>query len=368
MASGEILKGEDMDRSDLISRIHAESIKVLKKSLSAHRESQHLSFTSYVNKCQHLLAENIKGRKIVYLDTMAWKCLSDFKRGKELRPEMEAFCREMTAPETPNKFVFPIGLHTMFELQSMDDPLTVSSLTEIIDFYSDNLCFASEFEILKEDIAGFDAREKISKESRPLILRRPFELYGMPDFSLNNLPTEVDGNTLQKAFYDVMCALPLSEQLILTSAEGTEKWDNNKGISDSNENKELYQVGHIKMAYLAELMGIMSNIIPGQKEGLMYVTSLIEHWNNFPRSTHFSYARIGSWLHALLRFDKNRPYRKGDLSDFSTAALALSQADAFFTDQRLYHIIHDTRLPFKEFVSCETLCGFDNFSAYLRRS
>ncbi len=357
-----------MDRSALMARIYTESIKVLKRSLSVHRELQHVRFTNYVSECQHLLAKNIRGRKIVYLDTMAWKCLSDFKRGKELRPEMEAFSREMTAPETRTKFVFPMGLHTLFELQSMDDPLTISTLAEIIDCYSDNLCFASEFEILEEDMAGFNAQAEISKESRPLILRRPFELYGVPSISLNQLPVEVDINIFQKVFYDVMCALPLSEQLSLVNVEGIEKWDNNSGINESNENKELYQMGHIKMAYLAELMGIMSNIIPEHKERLMYVISLIEHWNNFPQSNHFSLARIGSWLHAVLRFDKNRPYRKGDLSDFSTAALALSQADAFFTDQRLYHIIHDARLPFKEFVNCETLHGFDNFSAYLRRS
>ena len=90
------------------------------------------------------------------------------------------------------------------------------------------------------------------------------------------------------------------------------------------------------------------------------------HWHEHPASRHMATARIQANLHAVLRFTENRPFKKGDIADFATAAVAIPVCDALFTDKRLVQILQDPRAKIQEYCDCRLVHGFDRFTAYLR--
>lgn len=338
----------------------------LSEFIKIHQQSMNVSFAEHVANRRRELLSVIGNRRIIYLDTNAWKCLSDFKRGKPLNADMIAFCKAITSDGILKKCVFPIGLSTLFELQSMDDPLTLASFAQFIDEFSSNLCIASQFEILEDEKIAFDKSNQSAQDTRTPSLRRPFEVYGIPELSYHrdNL-FGVDENTFQKAFYDALSQLSISQQLAFVFENNLEKWDNRSGITDMNINKIEHFLPEIKVTTFKELMGTMEYLIPDRVKLLEYLLPVINHWKSHPQSTHFAFARILSILHGLMRADKNKPYKQGDLTDFFTAATALPDADAFFTDKRLYHIIHDSRIDLSAFVGCKTIFGFKQFAEYL---
>lgn len=334
--------------------------------IKIHQRSMSVSFSEHVTNRRKELLAVIENRKIIYLDTNAWKCVSDFKRGKTLSSDMSAFCKAITSEDILSKCVFPIGLSTLFELQSMDDPLTLTSFAQFIDEFSSNLCIASQFEILEAEKIAFDESHQSPQGKRLPCIRRPFEIYGIPELNYhkNNL-FGIDENTFQKAFYDALSQLSISQQLAFSFESNLEKWDNRTGIADMNINKIKHHSSEIKLTTFEELMGTMEYLIADRAKLLEYLLPIINHWKNYPQSTHFAFARILSILHGLMRVDNNKPYKQGDLTDFFTAATALPDADAFFTDKRLYYIIHDNRIDLSAFINCKTIFGFKQFAEYL---
>lgn len=248
----------------------------------------------------------------------------------------------------------------------MDDPLTLASFAQFIDEFSSNLCIASQFEILEAEKTAFDESNQSPQDTRTPSLRRPFEIYGIPELNYHrdNL-FGVDENTFQKAFYDALSQLSISQQLAFALEQNIEKWNNRNGIDELNINKIKYHVPEIKVTTLQELRGTIEHLIPDPTELMAYLLLIITHWKAHPESTHFAFAKVHSSLHGLLRSDENKPYKQGDVADFFTAATALPDADAFFTDRRLYYIIHDNRIDLSIFANCKTIFGFKKFAEYL---
>ncbi len=351
----------------LILQAKQQAAARLSEFIKIHQQSMNVSFSEHVANRRKELLSVIGNRKVIYLDTNAWKCVSDFKRGnKTLTADMLAFCKSITSEDILQKCVFPIGLSTLFELQSMDDPLTVISFAEFIDEFSSNLCIASQFEILEAEKAAFNKSHTLPQGKRQPSLRRPFEIYGIPELNYHrdNL-FGIDENTFQKAFYDALSQLSISQQLAFALESDLEKWDNRSGIAEMNIDKIKNYAPEIKVTALQELRGTIESLVETPTELLAYLLSIITHWKAHPKSTHFAFARVHSSLHGLMRVDNNKPYKQGDLTDFFTAATALPEADAFFTDKRLYHIIHDNRIDLSAFVNCKTIFGFKQFAEYL---
>ncbi|MDQ1815641.1 hypothetical protein RBA41_20295 [Massilia sp. CCM 9210] len=91
----------------------------------AHPE---VSYDDYRDNQRGEIRNRIQSKRINYLDTNAWKCLSDSERGKKtLTAGMVDFADTMNSDRVRTNCVFPIGSATIFELQSMDDPESMSA-------------------------------------------------------------------------------------------------------------------------------------------------------------------------------------------------------------------------------------------------
>lgn len=349
------------------------SEKTLDERLNFHLASPDGTFKDYVESKRLEITEQIASKHVIYLDTNAWKCISDFVRGKPtLTDEMLDFAQTATNEHVRANCVFPIGLSTLFELQAMNDPLTVSSLVEIVDRYSHNVCIQSHQDIITREV------ELFTSSTRPQIFKtstfcRPVEVLGIPvlDFNRQVLP-ENEANAFRKAAYDVLISLPVSVHIEMARDLQMAPWDNYEGVDEMNTGKAAHQdrIRSYADALFVELTGLLKNFSPElQSEQLTKYQALsaMAHWKEFPHSRHLVTARILANLHAVMRYAKNRVFKSGDIADFATASVALPGCEALFTDRRLVNIVNDPHSQIKNFSTAKLVCGFDQFAQYLRR-
>jgi hypothetical protein len=307
-----------------------------------HSKHADVSLSDYIRQKRQLILVGHESKKIIYYDTNAWKCVSDYIIGKPtLTPEMISFAELAMDKRVLDKCIFPIALSTMFELETMTDPLTIESISKLIDDYSKNICIAFEMEIIEIEFDLFRQNAKIVNNPKELFFRRPFELFGIPTAELpDEWKRHFEVTAFNKALYDVLLELPASAQLALTFNQKSEKWDNAKGIDELNKGKIDNQniIANFNTAVFIELSGILSSLVKdepriiGMIQPKYFAMQAMLHWKDNPSSYHLSTARVLANLFGLMRYDKKRVYKKGDISDFFTAASALPISDALFTD------------------------------------
>lgn len=345
--------------------------------IELHRRSPSITLADHVLTRRQENAARISAKELIYLDTNAWKCMADYRlRKSTLKPAMVAFGEALEDAIRIDKFIFPIGLPTFFELDSMTDPETQSSLTDLVDGMSNGFCI-SPF----QDRAGqelLQLRNNTLQTSNDLsdFLCSPIELLGIPVFSPPEfMKKDVDEVTFNKAFFDSVSALPFSFQLQAASSAPGPKWDNSSGISDLNNGKYEHQseVVNLNTGIFLELKGCIATWF--DQEGVklnpqdigLYALNALDHWHQNPTSRALPTLRILSSLYGLMRFDSARKYHDGDPNDFMVAASALPVAHALFTDKKLANLLADSRIGLKKFSNCTVISGFDEMANYLAK-
>jgi hypothetical protein len=234
----------------------------LSNFIDLHRDHSDVSFSSHVRAKRKDKVARVNAKELIYLDTMAWKCMADYRQNNpKLTPEMASFGRALAGAAATNKFIFPIGLPTYFELDSMTHPETRKAVTNLVDELSQGLCVTPfqervEYELLQLRQKNFNSAIDLSD-----FLCSPMELLGIPKISLASLVSEyVDEETFNKAFFDSITELPFSIQMQMTDSDQTEKWDNSRGISDLNLGKMAHQavVVNLNSGIFLELKGCIA--------------------------------------------------------------------------------------------------------------
>jgi hypothetical protein len=83
-------------------------------------------------------------------------------------------------------------------------------------------------------------------------------------------------------------------------------------------------------------------------------------------TTEFPTVGIPAALHAAVRLDKNRKYKKGDFEDFHHAALAVGYFDVFLTESSLQHLLRSNYLDVEQVYGCTVLSGEQDVLEHLR--
>lgn len=354
------------------------SVELLRERLQHHREAAPCSLDDHVQQKRSELARDLVGKRVIYFDTNVWKCLSDFLRGKStLTPAMKTFCELASSERVLSNCAFPVGLSTLFELQSMKDPDTQSTLVQLVDQYSRNVCLLPHTDVIRDELKCF-MRLATLQPSGPLPhFCRAAELLGVPQATCPSgfLP----GNeelAWRKAVYDLSASLPISVQLEMAQRPAVKAWDNRAGIADMNDGKQAHQesIKTYPDAVLVELAGSLSLCLPERPlirqftQPKYWALTAMMHWHEQPMSKHLITARVMAHLHAVIRFHGNRMFKKGDVADFAIAASAIPVCHALFTDERLVNIAQDHYSGISQFSTCQLVHGFDQFTAYLRSS
>lgn len=347
----------------------------LNEFIEIHRNHLGVNFSDHVRARRKERLARLSTKKWIYLDTNAWKCMADYRQRKpNLTPAMAAFGRALEQAAQGGAFVFPIGLPTFFELDSMTRPATRRTVTELVDELSQGICIAPFQERVGNELRKLRSGVLDTPDALEDFFCSPIELLGIPAVSLPEfVKAQIDEETFNKAFFDSVSELPFSIQLEMVGAAPSAKWDNSRGIADLNVGKKEHQaeVANLNIGIFLELKGCIEAWSAG--EGIVFspqdtsicALNALYHWQQTPTSRALPTLRILSSLYGLMRFDLQRRYRDGDPNDYMVAASALPVAHALFTDRKLAILLSDTRIGLSTFSDCTVVSGFDAMANYL---
>jgi hypothetical protein len=344
--------------------------------IEVHRDHPEVSFVEHVKQRRKDKVTHASSFKLIYLDTLAWKCLADFRLGKStLTSAMKGFGASIEQAVRTGRFAFPIGVPTYFELASMVDPVTQGMLKILVDELSQGLCITSYHDRVGSELEMLRTNKLGEVEGLEGFLCSPIEMMGIPTISLPAFVKEhVDQITFNKAFFDAQYELPFSIQLEIASNAPGGKWDNSRGIADLNDGKVQHQseVANLNTGIFLELKGGIEAWFINEDKTLNHqqitldALNAINLWKHEPASQALPTLRILSSLYGLMRFDPNRRYKNGDPNDFMVAASALPVAHALFTDRKFATLLSDKRIGLDKFLDCTVVSGFEEMSQYLK--
>ena len=204
-----------MHMSQPISSAIAATAARLNEFIEVHRSRSDVTFVNHVRAKRKAIADRASLKKRIYLDTNAWKCMADYRQRKpSLTPAMTCFGKVLEQAAQSGEFVFPIGLPTFFELDSMTHPTTRATITDLVDELSQGLCIVPFQERIGNELRKLHSDDLNTPDSLEDFLCSPIELLGIPEISLPEcLKTYADENTFNKAFFDSVSLLPFSLQL-----------------------------------------------------------------------------------------------------------------------------------------------------------
>lgn len=214
-----------------IAELAQASAVQLGENIKRHSPTPQVTFAEHLRRVRKERAELIRDKRLIYLDTNAWKCLADHQLNKpRLTPAMSAFATAIGRARQSGKFVFPIGLATFFELDALTNPETRDSIVELVDGLSLGYCIAPFPERIGQELTHAGLANFQDDDDPAEFLRSPIELLGIPEI----VPADaglaiVDRNTFNKAFFDTLVQLPFSLQLEVARTSPTSKWDNSRG-------------------------------------------------------------------------------------------------------------------------------------------
>jgi hypothetical protein len=344
-----------------------------------HKQHPDVTYEDYYETRKKLVEERVKSKRVIYLDTNAWKILSDYDRKKmSLNAAMVDFAETMSSVTVRDRCIFPLGAATLFELQSMSDPVTVSTLATLVDKFSLDVAIQPPNDSFSQELALFDRRDGREPAPEPSRFCAPFEIVGQGQVTTPAHMSEADALLFKKTALDATLALPTSTHLEMAAQDWGAKWDNRKGIDEMNAGMIAHEdeITTFPDAVLGELTSIMRQCVPDgplvQLEGTSYAPAkamalmAMMHWHKHPASRHLVTARVYAYVHAAIRHLENRKFHQGDIADFVTASLALPNCHALFTDRAIFHLLNEPIIRLKDFCSCEVVSGFENFAAYLK--
>ena len=358
-----------------IAELAQASAAQLGENIKRHSQTPQVTFAEHIRRVRKERSELIRDKRLIYLDTNAWKCLADHQLNKpRLTSAMSDFAAAIGRVRESGQFVFPIGLATFFELDALTNPETRDSIVELVDGLSLGYCIAPFPERIGQELTHAGLANFQDDDDPADFLRSPIELLGIPEM----VPTDaglaiVDRNTFNKAFFDTLVQLPFSLQLEVARTSPVSKWDNSRGTEELNQGKVAHQaeIVNLNTGIFVELKGIIEAWKTG--EGIPVLSPQVAqqaaaiqyHWHQNPTSRAMPTLRVLSSLYGLMRFDANRKYKDGDQADFLTAASALPIAEAFFTDRRLAALLSEPTLSLNSFSKCVVVSGFEAMTKYI---
>lgn len=346
----------------------------LHEYIELHRLTPDITLAEHIRRIQKLRTNALSAKKLVYLDTLAWKCLVDYKLQKpKLTKAMVTFAEIFLAKIQNGQYAIPISFPTFLEMDTLVLPERRLVLNELVDELSKGLCIIPQQERIGRELQQIIRGELLIPYSLPDFFCSPVELMGLsypvlPQFMAGH----VDQNTFNKAWFDSMTQMPMSAQLQVAARCPDAKWDNRLGLDSLNESKALHQeqARTLKLANFVELKGCIEAW--AETEGHFLEPSVVTHlasgiiltWQSNPTTRAFPTLRTLSALHSVLRADPKRKFKSGDLNDFSVAADALPCCDVFLTDQRLANLIKSKELGLDTLFDCEVIHSFEAMTAY----
>src|ERR1700730_17324466 len=180
-----------------------------------HRASPHVSFTEHVQGSQLSLAESLRGRKAIYLDTKYWVILRNAVLGATARVDGTALLFRLRDLVATGRAFCPISESTFAELFKQADPKTRRVTATLIDELGLGVTLVPFYDRIPLELQYLIER-RLGCADRP----RPEGLMWLKtSYTLGlmyQVGTPFDAATelvIQKAFFDYLWTISMTEMV-----------------------------------------------------------------------------------------------------------------------------------------------------------
>ena len=343
-------------------------------------------FETYVRNKRLDLGESLLKQRRVYLDTKYWIHIRDVYLNRAENSLHKEILDELKRLRSTGSTICPISYSIFSELLYQSDPVTRKATAEMIDELSDDCTIQPLFEVFKRELIHFVTKctkpnTKLFDISQMVWTKATFVL-GDVFLSLENSPLpQKQAVAMQKCMDDLFWSTKLSEMLdALPLSDGKEQANNarladaitagkfeNQNESDTFDKLFLDEVTGVVdafadimgdlMVYLAQERGMsetpsMADALQGGKMLGYLVRAAFEHKK---LTTELPTVSIPASLHAAVRLDKKRKFKKGDFEDFHHATLAVPYFDVFLTESSLQHLLRSKDIDAEKKYGCTVL-------------
>lgn len=359
-----------------------------------HKGMPHVSVEDYVRRKRIDLARGMEQAKKVYLDTKFWLLLRNGRLGRSSDTDIVALLALLQVLVAKNRVVCPISAATFMEIFAQTDSTTLQVSVQLIDELSAGVTLIEERERFRLEFFHFIMQKTRGPNAvlplHTLAWTKLAYAFGFVTPVSKGLPADVS-LVLQKAFVDHMWTVSLTDVLReMGGAVGSFPRAFPDISASLNDGKFAHQHKSFKQMFLSAIAGILDVFEPeivslmhhlyetqfgrppevgdGPDDGGQMFANLIYHAFRLNKLTsELPSLRVSAGLHAGLRWDKDRKYKRNDLLDFHHAVAAIPYCDYFLTERSLRHLLGHKDLRFSELFPCQTFSSVADSLASLSR-
>jgi len=359
----------------LNSALTVEDMKIV-DSFEKHRSEPEKTLEAYTREMRMALGNEIAGLKKIYLDSKYWLLLRDAAIGRRRDGEITELLAVLRNGVQEGRIVCPISEDIFSEVLNQSDTETLNETSNLIDALSKGISILSEQERIGFETLYFIRRTIGGEDSvhSPDILvwtKLAHVLGAVHPTSTPFSPQEE--LVIQKAFFDQMWTISLSQMIKIMGKEAVSRMPRLNDLSyvlNEGKIKYAHENKSFKQLFLSELAGVLDECVPifedtmvylfekeqgyqptanevnSSKAGKQIANAVYNLFRKNKLQSYFPTLVIGAGLHAAVRWDLKRKFKKNDLHDLRHAQTALSYFDFFFTEHSLRDLVTRSNVAF----------------------
>jgi hypothetical protein len=334
--------------------------------LEYHRAHPEVKPADYRQKKRLRLAKKVMACHRIYLDTKFWINFRDVICGSRKEPSNIELLDVLREARKIRKVICPLSYSSIKELFYQSDFETRRTTACLMDELSEAICIQPPHVLFDTELWNLMSHAVLSAGDAPLptnaVWTKAAYYLGEPEFECEVLPEDVR-IVMQKCVDDSLFDCTVLELVeSLEGASQSPKFDIDAQASLLTEGKtnhpetsfaELYRQevaggleAHHKnccdtMLELCKSSGFRGTVTAEEYDATgRMVRALIENAVRLGKvNTTFPQLHISASLHAAIRWDTQRCYKRGDCEDFRHAGSALPYCDFFLTEKSLSHLM-----------------------------
>lgn len=364
-------------------------------TLRHHLENDTGSAFNYTRNRRRELGKRLLALRRIYLDTKYWLYARDVYMKRPQKPIHVQIVQELRRLRYSGTTLCLPSYSVFDELLFQSDSVTRRATAEMIDELSDDCTIQPLFELFKAELYYFYVRTTQPEVSlRPIAelawTKAAFVVGDMfCDASESGFPEHVR-EAITKAMDDMLWETKLSEVIDASpppASESDELVAQAKVMTDGkleharpdDSFRKLFLdevVGSVDglsdiigdfLVHIAKENGINETVSEDQKLnfGQKFGRLIGGAFGNGRITNEFPTIGVPAALHAAVRIDPNRKYRKGDSQDFFHAATALGYYNVFLTEASLKHLLQSKDVRSVSNYGCVVLSDDNEILDYL---
>lgn len=352
--------------------------------LEHHRSQPGVTFAEHLASLEEDMAREVLGKVRVYLDLRYWIFLRDASLGAPQRDVHVQLLEALISGVDKGNVICPITDSVFFELDRQGDTKRRMQTIRMIDQLSRGVVIKNAVERLHCEVIDFleatTVRRELPKHPCRKVWVRPYSFLGTP--SITGGWTEAEQLAINKAIVSYMWTRSLEDLLTDTPIpddDGDTRFrESAKRITEFSARHEP-EMRSFPQVFAAEVGGFidlhraeifhafqqhMTAMFPeaadlGASDRLNTAETCANVVYNVIKRKRagvgFPLIRIVASLHAIVRWNRKRPFEFQDFFDIYHAAAAIPYCDVFLTERFLKTVCTNSPLDFADSFATEII-------------